>query len=319
MMRWCKEKIKALAAQFNYYIPRQEDILLLSSPRSGSTWLMELIYTQPRVKFIFEPLGKDTLDYNDFLPIQTRWDYVSLSPREEQIMQDYFVTDDPIGHFGPRNPLNPHFSFRNHRRVIKVIRANALIKWFYHNTDFRIVYLFRHPIPTGLSAMKRGHHTCIESYLKHLDEKYLPEQGVEIIQPYIGKKTLLAFVTEWCLGNIVPLRYIKNQNPDIAALSYEELVMYPTTCIKTLAQKLDLPRPDKMLRQHSSPSRTTDSSSDKTVDKVRSQDRKYLIRKWREEVSSETRGKAFDILDAFDIDVYKHGRLMPARFLGPEY
>jgi len=102
-----------------------KDIVILSSPRSRSTWLMELLYAEPGVEFVDEPLNKDELDRFGLLPIRTRWNYLALDASEEQEIKEYFCARRRMEQFPPLNILDPRFSFRTRRRAIKVIRASS--------------------------------------------------------------------------------------------------------------------------------------------------------------------------------------------------
>ena len=75
MPSYYKEIIKKIVTNINIHIratldnEKNKDLLILSSPRSGSTMLMEMIYANRNVKFINEPLDKNYLDFNGYLPI----------------------------------------------------------------------------------------------------------------------------------------------------------------------------------------------------------------------------------------------------------
>ena len=161
----------------------QPDILILSSPRSGSTWLMELIGTQPGLRKIDEPLNKDILDYNRLLPLATRWNYLGLTPAEERVLETYFQTDTDIHRFGPTNIFSKDYHFFTNRRVFKVVRANALIEWFSNDVGMDVVYLIRHPIAQSLSSLRRGHHCQINEYLD--DEIFMRQYVGEPLKEYI--------------------------------------------------------------------------------------------------------------------------------------
>jgi hypothetical protein len=122
---------------------------------------------------------------------------------------------------------------------------------------------------------------------------------------------LESFVAAWGLEKAVPLRYGTDRS-DAAAfvLTYEELVLTPEGVLKALAEAVHLDDVDRMREQVSVPSVVTDSSTRRTKDRIREGDRRSLVRKWKRQVSEAEENDLFAILDAFDIDVYRAGRLL---------
>jgi len=309
MNRFSKEFAKRIiTSSFNYHRKgNKKDILIISSPRSGSTWLMNILYTQPGIKYLDETLSKNILDYNKFLPIKTRWNYISLTKFEENIFKDYFSNDKPIRHFGPVNIFNKNYNFFTNRRVFKIIRANALIEWFEKNFNFEIVYLIRHPIAQSLSCIKRGHHCEIPEYLinEQFVKKYLNENLKNYIQDVLDFGTNIEkFIVEWCLDNLIPLKKINEQNYSWLVLTYEELVLKPEKIINLLSERLDLPNIRKMLEEINVPSKVTNSSTKETSKKIKEKDSIFLIKKWKKEITDKKEKELFEILQRFNIQAY---------------
>jgi len=302
-------KKRFITTFLNYHRPGdKKDILILSSPRSGSTLLMELLYTQPGIKYINEPLDKSVLDHFGFLPIRTRWDYLNLDPYEQRAIKYYFQNSKEIKYFGPTDVFDKNYKFFSNRRVFKVIRANALIEWFMKELDMEIIYLIRHPIAQSLSCINRGHHCAIAEYLQDHDfsETYLNKEQKSFAQQVFESGSLLEkFVVEWCLDNLAPLYTCKTHN--FLTASYEELVLKPRKVIGLLCDKLDLPDRDRMLSRIRTPSRVTDTSTMQTKDMIRKGDRNFLVSKWEKYVSESETRRAFEILHQFDIKVYRFG------------
>ena len=291
---------------------KKNDILILASPRSGSTWLMEILYTQPGMKYINEPLVKSELDCFHLLPINTRWNYLSLEPYEQQILRNYFQEDKKIKRFGPINIFDPNYNFFTNRRVFKVIRANSLIEWFSEELSLNIIYLVRHPISQSLSCMNRGHHCEIEEYLNDIQfsKKYLDKKLIDFIREVLQSgSTFEKFITEWCLDNIVPLN--TKENYKFLTITYEEIVMNPEAIIELLYDNLDLNDKAAMLSKIQTPSMVTDSSTKETVDHIKKGDKVFLLDKWRKYISECEEKIAFEILDRFGIKIYQIGSSLP--------
>jgi hypothetical protein len=289
------------------------DIVILSSPRSGSTWLMELIATQPGIKAIDEPLNKDLLDYHRLLPIATRWNYLDLSREEREILAAFFLDDQKIRRFGPIQALHKDYHFFTDRRVIKVIRANALIEWFARDLKMDVIYLLRHPIAQSLSCMRRSHHCQIADYLNHpgFAQNYISESLKSYLRNLIERGGRLEkFVAEWCLDNLVPIKASEQAGREWLVVTYEELALNPIETIDLLCRKSNLQAREKMVSQLAIPSKVTDSSTEQTLEKIRRGDRRHLVTKWRQKISPLVEADLFNILDRFEIDVYSRGHYL---------
>lgn len=315
--RFLKETGKRFVNSYlNHHEPgNKNDIVILSSPRSGSTWLMELFYVEPGVKYIYEPLGKKILDYNGFLPINTRWYWINLSDKEKEVLAEYFLGDKEISHFGPRNPLDKFYNFFTDRRVIKIIRANSLIKWFAREFDYEVIYLVRHPLAQVISAIQRGHTPAGRQFLDNswFVENYLGpdlrEYGMRILDNGSKREK---FVLEWCLDNIIPLEEMKNTD-EFLTVTYEELVLETEKFIDWFSSAYDLEAKDEMMEKVTSPSKTSDSSNSETREKIQSGDNMYLVKKWQSEYSKEEIKELFEIVEKFGISAYRADRLLPEK------
>ncbi len=317
--RFLKEAGKGLVNKYlNFHRSGEKnDIFILSSPRSGSTWLMELFYVEPGMKYIYEPLGKKILDYNQFLPIETRWYWVHLSDEEKRVLADYFRDRDKISHFGPRNPFDGSYNFKTDRRVLKIIRANSLIPWFAREFDYDLIYLIRHPLAQAVSSIKRGHTPSAGQFLENswFVENYLGqdlrEYGKNIWDNGDEREK---FVLEWCLDNLIPLAERGREN-DYLTVTYEELVLETEKFIDLFSSTYKLEAKNDMLEKVRSPSKTADSSNAETRERIQLGDDRYLIEKWRKEYSGEEVEGLFNILERFEISAYQSGRFLPDKEL----
>lgn len=309
--RFFKETLKRLVTSLgnHHETGNKPDILILSSPRSGSTWLMNMLYKMPGVKYINEPLSMEILNFNKMLPISTRRDYLSLTKDEKIIIRDYFSNDKKIKHFGPYNIFNRDYKYFTNRRIIKVIRANALLPWFLETFDFQIIYLMRHPIPQSISSINRGHYCAINEYLAddYYKNKYLTEDVIDFVA-HISKvgSQLEKYMTEWCLDNLVPIKYLdKNSHKNCLIITYEELVLEPIKMIEMISEKYDLDYSDNLIDQIRKPSKVTDSSTAQTISKIREGDSTYLVEKWKKDIHGLLEKKLMKILSIFEIHIYQ--------------
>lgn len=287
------------------------DVTIVSSPRSGSTWLMEIIATQPGMKYINEPDHKDLLERYHALCIAPRWRWLSLAPHERQDLAHYLLDDRRSGLFGPTNPFSSNHSRRTSRRVLKLIRMTALVEWL-DSLGFATVYLLRHPIPQAQSCMKRRHRILLEEFLS--DVHFLQHLNPEIIS-YVrrissGGDHMLQYVTQWCLENIVALDS-PLAGKRFALTTHELLIADPARELERLAQLLCLEHVDLLLARASEPSRTTDSSSAATLESIRAGESSRLLNLWRRDLSPKEEHRLLEPLQIFGIDVYRYGEILP--------
>lgn len=318
-IRCLKETGKRFANKYlGVYTPgSKSDILILSSPRSGSTWLMELLYAEPGMKYIFEPLGKNILDYNQLISIDAQWYWTSLSSVEKEELAKFFRDDNRLGHFGPRNPFRRDFNYRTTRRVIKIIRANSLIEWFADEFDYQIIYLFRHPIPQSLSSIKRDHKLKLSSFVEDdiFRDKFLDNDLVSFVNSLEASGAELEkFVCQWALDNLAPLSFISEYS-DLLMLSYEELVLKTNKCVELIADRCDLSNKERILEKVNTPSKTADSTSEKVKQNIKKGESWSLIERWRGEVGERMEKDLISILEKFEINVYRFGSLLPSDHL----
>lgn len=314
VVRTIREKLKYTPAKwFNFHTEGdKQDIFIFSSPRSGSTWLMELIISQDNIKYIDEPLH--TNRHKGFLTdIDPTWSEIYGSARRkdkflkffDRIMNgELFVGQQKFKHI-----YRGDFDYFTDRRVFKVLRAKDLINDFEDKFDIKVVYLLRHPIAVALSLVKEnmegrvGHYLNNKEYRKRFLNKELIEFSNSILE---AGSQLEVRILQWCLENLPPLKFLDNKEWTI--ISYEEMVIEEEKSLNKLYQELELEDLDKLYEQVGRPSRTTaDKEAKKNIDK---NNKEFLIKKWKSKISESEENKVFDILDKFGIDVYQQSQFV---------
>ncbi len=290
----------------------RSDVVILCSPRSGSTWLMEVIATQPDMKYINEPDHKELLERYRALNIPPRGIWLSLTAYEMQDLARYLLDDRRSGLFGPASPFAAHHSWRTSRRVLKLIRMTPLVEWM-GSLGFATVYLLRHPIPQAKSCLKRSHRVVLDEAVA--DAEFASYLGADLVS-YVEKvarcdNPMLQFTTQWCVENVVALNS-PLVGRGFAFTTHELLISEPVREMRRLAQALDLDQAELLLERVAKPSKTTDSSSAATVASIRSGDSSQLLDTWRKELSSDEEKRLLEPLEVFGIEVYRVGESTPA-------
>lgn len=313
----------------------KKDIFIFSTFRSGSTWLAEIIKSQPKVKF---PISSNKIEFlNDiddyYKTIKPRPFYIYLSAEEKQVLKDY-IKKTSRGQlvYGRRytDLFSRYHSFITERSVFRLLRSSYLLDWFNNNFDIHIIYLFRHPIAASLSRKKIWENSSNPSYWSPNNDYFLKSDYIRKnylnskLRRYLKEKLksctqLEKFITTWCLENLPVIRKVQSMKhrPEFIVLTYEDLLMNPEKVITFLCRKLDLEDEQKMKSQLQIPSSTVRYSDDRTKNKFenRTYDQEYLLKKWKNEVSDETEKSIFAVLKKFRVEIYREGDFMP----DPEY
>ncbi|MEM7369514.1 MAG: sulfotransferase [Bacteroidota bacterium] len=292
----------------------EKNIFLFSMPRSGTTWLMEIIATQPGFKIVNEPfnLRKDVV--RDNLGLQA-WDSlmeIGSLPKIATYMQHFIEGRDSDLRYFRQAPFSDLWKLRTNRIIFKLLFVGeGDFDWFADTFNGEIVYLVRHPIPVSLS---RAVHPRLQSFVESDHKRHFSQDQLAYAQEIIfrGDKFECA-VVDWCFQNAVALRKIK---PDWLVLSYEQMVMEPTLVIDTLIDRFSFERPELMYERVNKASNSTAKSNKESQEILRDankrrESKKWLVEKWAAKVTEEQIQKTFEILTVFNIDFYEKGNFMP--------
>lgn len=287
------------------------NVLLFALPRGGSTWLMELIWSQPGFKCCDEPTDLRNPLVRRHLGLD-EWDSL-YSPEATATLAEYFrgFCDGDLHFMDPR-PFRRYYRPLTRRIVFKIIHGcEDRINWFRDVFNGRIVYLIRHPIAVALS---REVYPTLPALLETDYRRHFSAEQLAFAEDIRASGSKLERgVLSWCLQVAVPLR---QRTPDWAFVSYEQLVIDPLPVVEYLAQKLDLPDPERMVRALAVPSNVkhkSDAATQRVLESGAMGERLRLVDKWRKRVSEVEERRAIEILERFEIDLYRFGDSLPAQ------
>jgi LPS sulfotransferase NodH len=287
----------------------RQNIFLFSTPRSGSTWLMELIWTQPGFKACNEPLDlrnpmvRRYLGITDWLELYNHSANPALHRYFEAICKGRLHAMDPV-------PFRRSYRPVTHRIVFKIINGGEdRINWFRDTFNGQIVFLIRHPVAVSLS---REYYPRTYAQLKSDYQQYFSKDQIDFAQRILENGSKLEQgVLAWCLQNAVPLQVATD---DWLIIAYEELVFDPQPVVTQMAKHLVLPEPERMLSRLTIPSAVKGKSNPETQQALeQGTDRRWLAEKWRSQISERDEHRAMEILAHFQIDVYQPGELLPSK------
>ena len=308
----------ALKAVSNLH--RQGDrpnVFLFATARGGSTWVMEILASQPGVKYYDEPFN-------------IRRDNVArtgLFPNWESLMPD---TDDPArivsflnglvsGEYPHMNPppFRPFHRLMTDRIVFKIHELEHLVGRIARECHGQVVYLLRHPVPTTQSraVLPRLHLFLASSYYADIvgdgrrlrDIRRIGTEGTKLQKG----------VVSWCYENLIPLT-----RPDFEGLfvTYEELVLNPERSCDLFLERLHFADREKMLQAFHTPAANISmSSAVRQAEMARTDPRDRaisLVSKWQATLTDGDRRAVNEIMELFGLDVYSADRVLPhARYL----
>ncbi len=307
-----KKRIKLLMTR---HLPSGEpNVFIHSMPRSGSTWLMELILTQPGFASYNEPLNlekegvRDNLGVSEWADLHKAGFIDKLGPYIEALCSGSLRDS----RFNRPSPFSPFYRAKTRRIVFKFIHGGEeYINWMAESFNGGVLYLVRHPVPVALS---RKYTRQLNTILDTEFSQFLTESQLRVAKDVTSSDDQFARrVLDWCLWNSIALR---SRTDDWVVLTYEQLVVNPNPAVDHIADRLALPKPDRILKRLSVPSRSTNLSNPDTQEVLRDKrdvaGKQWLVEKWINKVSEEELAVASELLDVFGLsEIYSVSAALP--------
>lgn len=286
-------------------------VFLFTTPRSGSTWLMELIWSQPGFKAVNEPFDLRVPLVRKHLGLDT-WEKLQNDtslPLVQRYIEGYCA--NKIHTTEPAPWLNRYYKPITRRIVFKVIHGGEdRLNWFRDTFNGRIVFFIRHPIAVTLS---RKELPRLKAHINSDFSRHFTATQLELAASIIHDGSeLQKGVLDWCFQNALPLR---DRQEDWVVLSYEQLVLQPEPVVEYLAEKLMLPDKKRMVELLGRASGVKRKSNEETKRLLEGNSsdskRQSLVSKWKNRVSDEEEQDAMRILEVFGINAYRFGSFVP--------
>lgn len=235
--------------------------------------------------------------FKDFLDLYS----VNANSKYESYVRRFI--ENKIPSHNP-DPLKPNYRFLTNRIVFKLIHAGTdRVGWFEDTFNGSILILLRHPIPVSLS---RTRFPLLEVFPEaNLVEHFSPEQVAFADKVRRSGSHLEKGIVAWCIHNAL---WLREKRDSWVVASYEEAVTNPEDLINHLGDKLVLPRVDMMLAASRKASTTTYKSSEERRKLLENDsNRAKLISSWRSKISVDDEKHLMQILQRFEIDLYREG------------
>lgn len=288
-------------------------VVLFASPRGGSTWVTELVASQPGFWPISEPLNvrsgwvRSELGLDTFSELYAECNAPQLQAYYAKLLRGGYSA------LKLRPGLKFYRPFTN-RIVVKENQACLdRIDWFEDTFGVQIIHLIRHPIPVALS---REVFPLLEQFDRCELRSQFSEEQLQFADDIIASGThLQKGVLAWCLHHAPALL---DHRPSRFLVSYEHCVLYPDQVVTNLAKFLgDAGFSEAMRQQCNKPSGVI-RKSDSETQRLLGGDRKpgEIVSKWRRKVSEESEAKVLEILTLFGVPIYTCGQNLPSDWMG---
>lgn len=281
-----------------------ETIAIIGSPRTGTTWLMQLIGDLPQYCTIFEPLHKTWFPETKNLNYFSR-PYVPQGHNDLELVN--YLSKVFCGDVYSKKPhfdINKKEVFRrvNAKRItVKFVRAARLTPWISDNFNLRkILIIDRNPHSTIASQIKTGYNGLMSkespSYLKKCIMNEIKQ--VNAIAPDImheienidNDEGLLTVI--YCVDKIVSHSI---QSEGLVHIKYEDLFLHKEKVLKKILSQLDeLDSFNSILEKSSEPSMVSSKSSRKSL-----ADPEIQLNKWKTQLNQNQIRNIDEVLNLF--------------------
>jgi hypothetical protein len=209
-------------------------LLLVSSARSGSTWLSDILEESLHCRMVFEPLRRDKVPLAAGVP----WGRYS-DRREPDAELDMVLRRILTGRVRSRWSDKFNRTRLPRHRLVKEVRAtNLLPRIVDHFPAMPVVFLLRHPIPTAWSAAELHWKPYLKEFLgqTQLMEGPLAPFGDVIAGHAASDDPFEKHMLRWCLENYVPVHQLAPGS--VHVVFYESIVEDPDGEIERLSRYL---------------------------------------------------------------------------------
>jgi hypothetical protein len=274
----------------------RDSILLASSPRSGSTWIANVINYRNNFRTVFEPFN------SIYVPICNEFEYRQYL-RPDNADERYLAPAQSIMAGRIRNKWVDQVNQipLAKKRLIKDVRVNLFLKWLRDNfPEMPIILLLRHPCAVALSRIKEGWPSHIEELLNQRD----------LVDDFLGpfEEAIRATKTDfemqiflWCVENYVPLKQLRPD--DVHLAFYERFCIDPHNEFDSLFRYIGLDYDSRVFIKMKQPVRVRQESAILTGES--------LTAGWQKHIREEQVKQALDILALFGLDTIYSSDPMP--------
>jgi hypothetical protein len=264
----------------------RDTTLVVSTGRSGSTWVAEIVNYRREYRLVFEPFRSDRVRRAREFKLGQ---YIDPAEQAHPLAPavDALLAGRVRNWWTDRQ--NPKHIAR--RRIVKEIRITNLIPWIRaRHPRLRIVYVVRDPVTVARSWLELDWSDGLADFLGQ-DALLARFDGIadQIVAVARRDDRFDRLVLRWCLENAIPLR--AQPSSDVHLIEYEQLRDEPGPELARLFAYLGEPG-DGALEAVRKPSQTAG----------------FPRRGGRVEIDDARRHRARELLELFELEPYRTSR-----------
>ncbi len=303
---WGRHVLNNTLGRVHFRLPsNRKDILVFSSRRSGSTWLMELLSYDKRTRRILEPFDVIFNDnpYEDILPAHKEGYFFDLSEDDQENLFTFY-RDLSVGRKVIRTQWKlwrDDYHFFYDRTVFKLFYIKEYMEALGKRFPCHIIYLLRHPIGSAMSNIRLGWVTAFEAYRGSEGfraDKLIEAQRSVIDRIHAEGTELERYTAGWFVENITALRAAPTS--DWLVLRYEDMVMHPDQTVVELRDRFQIGGCDEMIEQYRNPSFNAFDSETK----LRTAAPEEIAYSWKKHFRIEEHPLMRELFEAFENGYY---------------
>lgn len=205
----------------------EDSIIICGEPRSGTTWLLDIVSKIPKTCVHWEPFRQE----NGVVPKKWKWGDRIFIPKEDKNKKYYQLIKGVLS-FKIYNKwtierLSVKSLLKSERIVIKFIRANLLLPYFFQNFNVqnKPILVIRHPIDVSLSKMKAFSYNNI--FPREIPDWLNNNRYFEEADYLQSLTSALEYnIALWCINNC-PLLEDEDTISKLNIVFYSDLVLNP--------------------------------------------------------------------------------------------
>lgn len=270
------------------------NILIISgSPRSGTTWLGELLSTIPNSIMLFEPLHLKRNPRSKEYGFKWR---TYISPESKNRMEKLFFEElFKCKHLNSwiTREAPVHKLFNVEYLIFKFVRANLLLNWLKNNFPIKKpILIIRHPCAVVSSQLRLKQFSKLKDL--YVSDKFYEDFPtlLNTLKNYGTYEELLS--ARWCQENYAPLATNKSS---FLLITYENLLINPREEIKKIFNAWDIEIPDIIYEKFSDSSSTTHRN-------INHQNKTEVLGTWRKVLKDDQRKNILKVVRDFGMDFY---------------
>jgi hypothetical protein len=277
-------------------------LVIAGSPRSGTTWLAELLNRIPRSAILFEP--EHVQQVREAREAGLTWHTIKEPDEDwpegrrffDAVLRGRLISSWTVSHVPVTNAVAPR------TWIVKCVDANFMLGWLARNFPIKPpALLVRHPCAVIASQLRRGWSNPHPPRLKGFLARY--PQFSDYLETLHDPAEFAAAL--WSMQTYAPLMLPRPW--PFVLVPYEELATDPEGQLSRLFDAWRIPMPDRVLESAVRPSGTTDSGSALRAGADPSS-------AWRKSLSVRQIDGILAVIRTFGLDFYdEKGRPVPAR------